>query len=1207
MEHPDYPCPIHQGGHTAGKCALLRKLLSSRNNTYESSTVSSVGSGNLSNNVVSYFYFSKSPFLFDSIILDTGATHSAVSNPAFLSGLVELEDETSIRSMDGHLSKVLRQGNFLDFGRAYFMPDCKVNILSLDAVRCLYNVTYNDISNTFTLTSKSSPAIKHVFNCQNGLYLLNVQPNMTSASDYCMLSTRLNKKEREIARKARDLHIAMGHPSDSTLINSINNSTIMNVPFTRADLENANELFGHCTQCQQAKCHDTTPRESLFRTPSLIGDLIHIDTFFISESELSPNKTGSNATLEFLITVDHRSDYVYIVPLSSRTEAAYLGALTKVIQHYSINNHTIKKIQSDNERGVIAAASTLTTRFPNIEFHFVPAGDHCHRAERFILTVKEHFRASLFGLKYNLIPTHKILLVKYIGFTLNHLTNANNNTQSPGFQFNGKKLNYDFISKAKFGYPVICPVADKNLLKDCDPRGEIGIVLGVDTTSDNCILFLSYNSKSEYPVLKSKFEPCNAINLFIGKYKSNRFYIPTDPNSPIIESGGDTNNNQLNDYYTSNNSNNSIIRDEFTSNNSNSSSNDRTTDQSTSSTNSTTNSNNNNSNIIISTSASNNNSSTSTTTPIISLPKNILSNNIPFSTVATTSNTSISLSDVTTSSNTPTNSILPTRVSSRTNKGQNAKHGCFSLINHMTITQARAIDPVLANEGLKDEISNMFTQNVFFPLPPDTSLFGSIPSHLFAKKKLNSDGSLKSIKMRLVAGGDRQVDSFSYTDTFAPTIETPTIHLLLSLVPHYRLKTSVVDIKCAFLNAELEKPINMILDKSIAQSFIEFNPSWSNYLRPNGAILVQLKKALYGTREAARCWNQNITITMIEKLHFKQSTYDKCLFYYIKDNIRCYIGIHVDDLLICCNNDRFYDDIILTLSNIYDSPKVQSGGDLIYLGCELRIDPNDYSVTLSQADYIKKILVEYNINSDTPCPVYTDIMNHANDSVPFKDIRGYMSLVMKLLYISNHTRPDISFPVSYLTTKNTCPSYRDWQSALRLLSYLKHTIHLNLVYRGMSEKLMIAYTDASNNLYADAKSQSGYCIYLHENSSPIYSRSIRQKCISRGSTEAEIVAMDECILRTVRIKDLLKELGVDLSILVYGDNKSCIELAQNGITRNNSNAKFFIAKTNLLRDNINNYKIDVQYISTDEMIVDFLTKPTFGKSYIVQAKRLLKC
>lgn len=61
-----------------------------------------------------------------------------------------------------------------------------------------------------------------------------------------------------------------------------------------------------------------------------------------------------------------------------------------------------------------------------------------------------------------------------------------------------------------------------------------------------------------------------------------------------------------------------------------------------------------------------------------------------------------------------------------------------------------------------------------------------------------------------------------------------------------------------------------------------------------------LRKALYGTREAARCWEKEYTKTL-EEMQFVRGRSSPCLFSHKVHD--CAVFIHVDDIVASCEHD----------------------------------------------------------------------------------------------------------------------------------------------------------------------------------------------------------------------------------------------------------------------------------------------------------------
>ena len=72
------------------------------------------------------------------------------------------------------------------------------------------------------------------------------------------------------------------------------------------------------------------------------------------------------------------------------------------------------------------------------------------------------------------------------------------------------------------------------------------------------------------------------------------------------------------------------------------------------------------------------------------------------------------------------------------------------------------------------------------------------------KSKLNSDGSIKKCKARLVANGYSQLPGIDYNETFALVARLDTIRTLIALATQKRWRIYQLDVKFAFLNGVIE-------------------------------------------------------------------------------------------------------------------------------------------------------------------------------------------------------------------------------------------------------------------------------------------------------------------------------------------------------------------------------------------------------------------
>jgi hypothetical protein len=128
--------------------------------------------------------------------------------------------------------------------------------------------------------------------------------------------------------------------------------------------------------------------------------------------------------------------------------------------------------------------------------------------------------------------------------------------------------------------------------------------------------------------------------------------------------------------------------------------------------------------------------------------------------------------------------------------------------------------------------------------------------------KLREDGSIERYKARLVAKGFTQRYGIDYTQVWEPTGKIGTLRALLALAAEQDLDVIQVDIKTAFLNAELEEDIYMEQPEAFGDGT---HRVW------------RLRRALYGLKQAARQWHQKLR-DQLSKIGYTSSSADPALF-----------------------------------------------------------------------------------------------------------------------------------------------------------------------------------------------------------------------------------------------------------------------------------------------------------------------------------------
>jgi hypothetical protein len=146
-----------------------------------------------------------------------------------------------------------------------------------------------------------------------------------------------------------------------------------------------------------------------------------------------------------------------------------------------------------------------------------------------------------------------------------------------------------------------------------------------------------------------------------------------------------------------------------------------------------------------------------------------------------------------------------------------------------------------------------------------------------------------------------------------------------------------------------------------------------------------------------------------------------------------------------------------------------------------------------------------------------------------------------------------------------------------------------------SALVLKVYADASFNIHMDGKSQTGIIVTLGD--TPIYFCSRKQSIVTRSSTEAELVALDDAVRKIIEIRMLLENIGFkqEKPTVIYQDNKSTILIATSETTSNKlkhvNNRYFFV------REKIAEGIITLEYLPTERMLADGLTKPLQGQAF----------
>lgn len=432
--------------------------------------------------------------------------------------------------------------------------------------------------------------------------------------------------------------------------------------------------------------------------------------------------------------------------------------------------------------------------------------------------------------------------------------------------------------------------------------------------------------------------------------------------------------------------------------------------------------------------------------------------------------------------------------------------------------------------------------------------------------KVKNDGRYKA---RLVIRGCEQKQGVDYNEIYSPVISSSSLRIILALAAMNHYDMIGFDIKTAFLYGNLTEEI-----------FMEIPEGYNTEKNK----ICKLNKSLYGLKQAPMLWNKCFT-NFLKENGLTQITTEHCIFK--TEDGELILAIYVDDGIIIGKNLLQIQTVLEKLKTRFEI-KVYSELKT-FLGIE--IEKLEDGITLKQSSYAEEILRRYRMTDaksvKTPIETTSDIKSETenkNSAFPFREVIG------SLLYLTNKTRPDMTYAVNYNSRFVENPSATDITNVKRVLKYLVGTVNVGLKFCVNSDtKTLDAYCDAD---YAGdtttRKSTTGYVIYY--GGSPISWCSRLQPIVALSSTEAEFIAAAECAKELLYLKELIHELtGEKVNVNLHIDNQSAMCLIKNGVM--NKRSKHIDVRFKFICEKVNKGDLNIVYCPTEEQIADVLTKP----------------
>ena len=438
------------------------------------------------------------------------------------------------------------------------------------------------------------------------------------------------------------------------------------------------------------------------------------------------------------------------------------------------------------------------------------------------------------------------------------------------------------------------------------------------------------------------------------------------------------------------------------------------------------------------------------------------------------------------------------------------------------------LDPELVRKARAEEMREFANYGVYrkVPLSECYDRTGKEPIGVRWVDVNKGDRTSPEYRSRLVA---QEIKRDKRLDLFAgmPPLEAKRVlfSLMMSSDEQEGVVLDFIDVKRAYLQAGAIRDVYVQLPEEDREQ----------------GMCGKLLKAMYGTRDAAQCWEREY-VGFMKRLGFATGRSSRCIFWHAERGIRAVI--HGDDFTLFGRRDEldwFRTEMLKTFA----------------IKVKARIGPGD---TSEQATRILNRIVEYSDNvlmyeadqrhaeiviegmrlTEESKTVVTPGMN--GPTQPGKTTLSdsqYRMLAARCNYLSQD-RPDIQYATKEVCRKMSAPDEAAWGKLKRIARYLKGEKRVCYQYcRQQLPNEVVVYSDTD---YAGCKetrkSTSGGAIMIGGHCVRTWSST--QAKITLSSGEAEYNGIVKAISEGIGVQNILRDMGYDFKLSVRTDSSAAI-------------------------------------------------------------------
>jgi hypothetical protein len=334
-------------------------------------------------------------------------------------------------------------------------------------------------------------------------------------------------------------------------------------------------------------------------------------------------------------------------------------------------------------------------------------------------------------------------------------------------------------------------------------------------------------------------------------------------------------------------------------------------------------------------------------------------------------------------------------------------------------------------------------------------------------------------------------EAHQIAETASPTSKKSSQRIMFSIMASKCWEINMLDVSHAFLQGD---PINRDV-------FVKPPPEANS-----GNLLWKLKICVYGLPDASKLWYDKVS-KELSNVGVTSSVFDPAFFWiHHQGDLQGLICVHVDDF-IWGGSPWFKNNVIDALHQRFDIKSVLNGS-FDYLGLHIE-QRSDKAICVDQLEYLKNF-----------SEIRLGKSDHRLNEASTENFTEFRSMCGKLTWMSNLTRPDLSFDAAYLSSCLTDTANQDIQRLNKVIKNKilsgKRTAKLNFTSLGTSKHWTLqCYSDASHKNLPNGGSQVGCIIMMVNkktgNSNIVHWFSHRIARVVTSPLAAETLAMNEVL------------------------------------------------------------------------------------------------